>query len=179
MKRVKMKLDAIEAMLYFWQATNDREKVGEAYLNNLAGLPEMQYMYDNEFNPESIRKTLSAISNREPFQSSVKKERVFWNNNMWMMEDLEYTNMMVTPLKVLNLDAMIETINEKAKASKYEEIEVLFVPGHQFEYLIIENKLIINFFRVKPDLYEENKVTIGDTLLLDFIEEKLIELINQ
>lgn len=177
-KRIIVKLDIIEAMLYYWQATSEREKVGESYLNNIAQFPEMKYIYDSEFNDESVRKVLSAISNREILNSDSKKERKFWNNNMWMLEDLEYTNMMVAPLKVLNLNALIDQLNNKNEKSKYEELEVVFVPGHQDEYLIAENKLIINFFRVKPDLYEEGKVTIGETLLLDYIEEKLTELVS-
>lgn len=177
-KRIIVKLDVIEAMLYYWQASSEKEKVGENYLNNIADFNEMSYIYDNEFNRESVRKVLSAISNREIFKSEIKKERKFWNNNMWMMEDLEYTNMMVTPLKTLNLDTIIEKLNNKNNNIKYEELEVAFIPGHEGEYLIKDNKLIINFFRVKPDLYEDNKVTIGETLLLDYIEEKLTEVIK-
>lgn len=177
-KRIEIKLDVIEAMLYFWQTTNEREKVGESYINNIAEFPAMTYIYDEEFNKESVRKVLSAISNRELMNSPVKKERKFWNNNMWMMEDLEYTNMMISPLKVLNLDTLISKLNSKEIKTKYEILEVAFVPGHQDEYLIRENKLIVNFFRVKPDLYEEGKVTIEDKLLLDYMEEKLTELIN-
>lgn len=177
-KRIIVKLDVIEAMLYYWQASSEKEKVGESYLNNIADFNEMNYIYDDEFNGESVRKVLSAISNREIFKSEIKKERKFWNNNMWMMEDLEYTKMMVTPLKTLNLDTIIEKLNNKNNNIKYEELEVVFIPGHEGEYLVKENKLIINFFRVKPDLYEDNKVTIGETLLLDYIEEKLTEVIK-
>lgn len=177
-KRIKIKLDVIEAMLYYWQATSEGEKVGESYINNIAEFPEMEYTYEEEFNKESVRKVLSAISNREIFKSDSKKERKFWNNNMWMTEDLDYTKMMVTPLKVLNLDSVLERLNSKSENTKHTELEVVFMPGVHEEYLLDDNKLIINFFRVKADLYEDNKVTIGDTLLTDYIEEKLIELIN-
>ena len=48
------------------------------------------------------------------------------------------------------------------------------------EYLIKDNKLVINFFRVMPDLYdEEGEVTIAGKELHDYIEEKLIELISK
>lgn len=177
-KRIKTKLDVIEGMLYYWQATSEREKVGEAYLNSLAEQPEMNYIYDDEFNRESVRRALSAISNREIFHSDNKKERIFWNNNMWMMEDLDYTKTMVAPLKTLNLDLLVEKLNSKSIDSHIEEIEVIFIPGHADEYKITDDKLIINFFRVKPDLYEDDKVTIGDKPIIDYIEEKLNELIK-
>ncbi|SCZ04548.1 TDE2712 family protein [Alkaliphilus peptidifermentans] len=177
-KRIKTKLDVIEGMLYYWQATSEREKVGETYLNSLANQPEMNYIYDDEFNRESVRRALSAISNREIFHSENKKERIFWNNNMWMMEDLDYTKTMVAPLKTLNLDLLVEKLNSKSIDSHIEELEVIFIPGHADEYKITDDKLIINFFRVKPDLYEDDKVTIGDKPIIDYIEEKLNELIK-
>ena len=31
LKRIKVNMDVMEAMLYFWQATSDREKVSEKY----------------------------------------------------------------------------------------------------------------------------------------------------
>jgi len=178
-KRIRVKLNVIEGMLYYWQATAEKEKVGELYIINMAKLPEMDYLYDDEFNQESMRKVLSAVSNREVLNSNSKKERKFWNNNMWMLEDLEYTNMMIKPLKTLNLDSIIDGLNSINDLNKYEELEVIFLPGLHDEYLIVENKLIINFFRVKPDLYNEDNVMIGETLLVDYIKEKLIELVSK
>ena len=179
LKRIKVKLDVVEGMLYFWQATSEREKVGESYLNNMASFPEMSYIYDEEFNKESVRRALSAISNREIFHSDTKKERVYWNNNMWMMEDLGYTHQMIAPLKVLNLDSIMTKLNQASSATKYEELEVIFIPAHQEEYIIAENRLIINFFRVKPDIYGDGEVMIGETALETYISDKLMELLSK
>lgn len=176
-KRINIKLNVIEGMLYFWQATSEREKVGESYLNNIANLPEMSYLYNEEFGKESVRRSLSAISNREIFHSDTKPERVFWNNNMWMMEDLSYTHQMIAPLKILNLDTIVEGLNKMSNPRGFQELEVIFLPGHQQEYIISDNKLIINFFRVKPDIYGTGKVTIGEVGLEEYIEEKLKELL--
>jgi len=174
-QRIKVNLEVIEAMHYYWQATSEREKVGEGYLNNIAKMAQMEYLYDDEFNGESVRRALSAISNREIFSGKNKKEGRFWNNNMWMLEDLGYTEMMIKPLKILNLNYLVEEL--KDLPSEYEELEVIFVPGHLDKYLIQDNKLIINFFRVKPSLYDEN-VFIGEINLKEFIEEKLKELLK-
>ncbi|PAB58637.1 TDE2712 family protein [Anaeromicrobium sediminis] len=175
-KRIVKKMDIIEGMDYFWQSTSEKEKVGEKYIINLANFDEMKLIYDEEFDEESVRKVLSAISNREMLSGNKKTMR-FWNNNMWMLEDLEYTKMMIQPLKVLNLDDILERLNENAQ-SDLEEIEVIFTPAHIDEYYVKGNKLVINFFRVKPDLYEEGKVTIGETDLKEFIYEKLLEVVK-
>ncbi len=177
MQRIKVNLEVIEAMLYYWQATSEKEKVGEGYLNDIANMPSMKLIYDNEFNEESVRRALSAISNREIFAGESKKESRFWNNNMWMLEDLGYTDMMVKPLKILNLDSIIEKLNKSENSSKYEEIEVAFVPGHLDEYKIVDDKLVINFFRVKPSLYDES-TSIDEKELIDYIEEKILELLK-
>ena len=174
-KRLKTNLEMIEAMLYFWQATSEKERVGESYLNTIASTDVMKNIYDEEFNGESVRKVLSAISNREMFSGKNKKEGRFWNNNMWMLEDLEYTNMMVQPIKVLNLDGVYEKCKSFLSDCLYEEIEVIFVPEHLNEYKILDNKLIINFFRIKPSLYED-KTEIGDQEISEYIGEKIEEL---
>ncbi|MBN2898764.1 MAG: hypothetical protein JXO44_08310 [Clostridia bacterium] len=175
-KNITVKMDVIESMLYFWQATNDKEKVGENYIYSIADREEMSCLYDEEFDRESVRKVLSAISNREILNSNSKRERKFWNNNMWMMEDLEYTNMMIKPLKVLNLDDAISMLDQYDTA--YDALEVHFIPGLHEEYQIVGNKVFINFFRVKPDLYVEDKVTVGDVLLKEYVVAKLEEAVK-
>ncbi|WP_099189035.1 TDE2712 family protein [Tepidibacter mesophilus] len=176
-KRIKVKLDVIESMLYFWQATSEKEKVGENYINDISQYDDMKLIYDEEFNDEAVRSVLSAISNVELLNTKSKKSRKFWNNNMWMMEDLDYTNMMVAPVKILNLNSIIDELNENNN-SDYEELEVVFVPWNHDVYKIEGEKLIVNFFRVKPDLFDETKVTIEDMDIKDFIKEKLIEVIK-
>ncbi len=179
MKRIRIKMDTVESMLFYWQATSEKDKVGETYLNEIANHEDMKKTYDQEFNAESFRKVLSAISNREPFKSDVKKERVFWNSNMWMTEDMEFTRMMLAPIKVLNADHLLPKVQAQVKNPKYEEVEVVFVPGHEFEYLIHENQLLINFFKIQVDLYEDNKIEIGGVSLEDYLVNKMVEVQSQ
>lgn len=176
LQRIKLNLDLMEGMLYYWQATGDKEKVSEQYLNDIAAMPSLALIYDNEFNAESVRKVLSAITNREPFSSGNKKEGRFWNNNMWMLEDLEYTDMMIQPLKKLNLDNLLENLQSLA-GNKYEELEVVICPMHLDDYKIVDNKLVINFFRVKPSDIDDS-ISIDGTEIKAYIEEKLKELIG-
>lgn len=177
LQRIKVNLEAVEAMHYFWQAASEKDNIAEKFFYDVAGMDALSCAYDEEFNAESVRRALSAIKNREPFVGN-KKERKFWNNNMWMMEDFEYTNAMIQPLKQLNLDNLFEKFKTSFNDNKYNELEVIFSPLHSDEYLIIGNKLVINFFRVKPD-FIDNKIYIAEKELNEYIVEKLNELINK
>ncbi len=177
--RIKVNLEAVEAMLYFWQAVNDRENLSESYIYDIAAMPSFSIAYDDEFNEESVRRALSAIKNREVFSRNNQKEGRFYNNNLWMMEDLSYTGAMVTPVKKLNLDSLLTGLNSKYPDTKSEELEVIFAPLHVDEYFIKDDKLVINFFRVKPDLMDENMTFIGDIEIKEYIKEKLEELLSK
>ena len=177
-ERIKVNLDVVEAMLYFWQSTNDREKVSEQFISDITEMPGLKYAYDNEFNSESVRRALSAVTNREIFSSANRKEGRFYNNNLWMMEDLGYTDMMVQPLKKLNLESLVPILNDCEGNKSFEELEVIFSPLHLDEYFITGNKLIINFFRVKPSDVDETTY-IGDTEIVEFIKDKLKELMKK
>jgi hypothetical protein len=177
LQRIKVNLEAVEAMLYFWVAASEKENVAEKFFYDIAEMSGLTCAYDEEFNGESVRRALSAIKNREPFVGN-KKELKFWNNNMWMMEDFEYTNAMAQPIKKLNLGNLVEKLSSVKGSNKYEELEVIFSPLHSDEYIITGNKLVINFFRVKPD-FMDDKTYIGEIELNEYIEEKLKELINK
>jgi len=177
--RIKVNLESVEAMLYFWQAVNERENLSESYVYDIAAMPSLTIAYDSEFNEESVRRALSAIKNREIFSRNNQKEGRFYNNNLWMMEDLGYTNAMVMPIKRLNLDSLLECLNSKYTNSKYEELEVIFAPLHVDEYFISDNKLVVNFFRVKPDLMDENKTYIDEREIKQYVQDKLEELLSK
>jgi hypothetical protein len=91
----------------------------------------------------------------------LEKEARFWNKNLWMMEDLSYTEAMVQPIKKLNLDDLAEA---------GPEVEVLFVPLHFDDCIVKGNKLIINFFKIKP---QNGIAFVNEEELKGFIKEKL------
>lgn len=173
-KEIKNNMNVIESMIYFWTAVKDKEKVGERYLVELSEYPEMKLLYDETFNAESVRKALSAISNREMLNGGTQKERQFWNNNMWMLEDLSLMSNMVAPLKVLNLDALPEKINA-IKDIDASSIEVVFIPASKEEFFVVGNKLVINFFKVMPDLILGGEATINGKTISEYIQEKILE----
>ena len=52
---------------------------------------------------------------------------------------------------------------------------MVFIPANKEEYIIKGNKLVINFFKVTPDLMDEEKTTIEGKNLIEYIEEKILE----
>ena len=153
---IKMNMDIMELVFYFWQATSDRDKVGEAFIMSIAGHEAMKPVYSDEFTVESVRRALSAISNRERFSADHQCESRFWNNNMWAMEDMGLMEAMMAPLKVMNL-------NDIQVAGDYE---VVIFPLHMDDYYLKGNTLYVNFFRLQADIMG------GDELKMDGIEFK-------
>ena len=155
---VKINTEVIELMLVFWQSIAEREKVSEDYIRSVADRDEMKYTYCEGFNEESVRKVLSAISNKELLNNATKEEKKFWNNNMWMTEDLSVVNMMVEPIKKLNLDA----VNADKK--------LIFVPGHLEEKYIDGNTIVVNFFKINVDIFGgTGAVTVNGKDFKDYI----------
>jgi hypothetical protein len=68
----------------------------------------------------------------------IRRKKV-WNNKR-MMEDFEYTNAMVQPIKRLNLDNLVGKFEQLEGNNKYDELEVIFSPLHSDEYIITGNK---------------------------------------
>lgn len=181
LQRLILNLEELESMLYFWQATSEREKVSEIYLDEFSKMKGLvvSYEIDSDLTSEGVRKVLSSITNRELLSQKTKSEARFWNYNMWMLEDLEYTNMMIAPLKTLNIDYLLEMLGSDAENSKYEEIEVRFSPLSMQDYIIADNTLVINFFKVRPSLDGGDDLTIDNIEIKEYIKSKLEELISK
>ncbi|TJX15235.1 hypothetical protein E9840_04025 [Tissierella creatinini] len=169
MAKIIIKNDVLELFLYMWDSIAQRQKISESILFEVADHKDMKYLYDDDFSKDSLRKVLSAISNRELLNNITKKESRFWSNNMWMLEDMEFTNSMIKPVKQLNLDDL------RDKLSK-DEYEVIFIPGHIDEYYIDGNKLVINYFKIMTDMFDNTPARIGDKPLKEYIEEKLLSI---
>lgn len=156
----------MESYFFYWKATSEREKVGEPYIYSLAEHPLMSTLYDGEFTTESVRRALSAISNREIFAPASKKEGRFWNNNMWMLEDLSNAEGMMAPVKVLSVAEFADL-----------DGEIAFVPAH-LETLYVDSankRILINFFKLMTDM-TTGQVTIEGKSLDAFVKEAVEQL---
>lgn len=179
---INVNLDIVEALLVFWQTIKEKNKVSELFILDVIDMPGFKYVYDDNFDAESVRRALSAITNREAFKNKNRMEGRFYSNNLWMLEDLNYTDKMIQPLKKLNLTSLVGKLNyyltnELKVNSKSNQLEVIFSPLHVNEYLIKENKLIVNFFKVNPNEAKED-LYVGEKILIAYIEDRLKELLK-
>lgn len=176
LKSIKVNLEVIESMLYYWSTIIDREKVNESFFVDVANMDAMKLIQSEDFSSESIRKVLSAIQNRELLSNATKPEKRFWSKNMWIAEDPSLATKMATPAKLLNLDDMVDTLNKKYGDIKYENITVHIAPLHIKPYYIFDSNLVINFFGIYLD--ENDNAIIDGKPMKEYIFDRLCELIE-
>ncbi|HOH89444.1 MAG TPA: hypothetical protein PL138_04665 [Bacillota bacterium] len=153
MANIKINLNGLEIMVFFWNSLMSREKVSESFLNDLCSMQEFSYIYNEDFNNESLRRVLSALNNKEPFSGN-KPERKYYSNSLMIMEYIDEVQPAINAIKKLNLNS----IAEKAK----EDVEVVVVPGLSKGIEKTDNKLIVDFFGLKNT--ENGLVISGESL---------------
>lgn len=169
--KININTEVVEMMIFFWSSVAEKEKVAEPYIISVAERPEMKLIYDDEFKEEGVRSVLSAISNRELLNGGSKRDKRFWNNNMWMMEDLGVMEAMIAPMKQLNLQEDESNLSTK---SGYDEVNVIFVPGTTDFFKVVGNNLVVNFFKIAVDIFGgTGEVTFDGKTLKEAIEEKI------
>jgi len=153
MANIKINLNGLEIMVFFWNSLMSREKVSESFLNDLCSMQEFSYIYNEDFNSESLRRVLSALNNKEPFSGN-KSERKYYSNSLMIMEYIDEVQPTINAIKKLNLNS----IAEKAK----EDVEVVVIPGLSKGIEKADNKLIVDFFGLKNT--ENGLVISGESL---------------
>ena len=100
------------------------------------------------------------------------------NSPIWVVnENREFEG--VVPLSSLIIEVTgkdKEEINESKADFPYEEIEIVFFPGHMDANKIENNKLYLNFFLVKPDLFNEEVVLFEDKEVKDYIKNLILSM---
>lgn len=165
LKNIKIKFDLIEMMQFYWESKKNREKLPDSFFIEIAQNPDMEILYDDDFDAESVRRVLSAVMNNELVNHPTKKESRFWNYNMWMIEDLDVMRAMMQPMKQLNLDELYDEFKED---SKYSELEVVFVPGHLDKEYIDGNTYYFNFFNLTPNVEDPSHIQINGQEVKDY-----------
>lgn len=175
LKSIKIKFDIIELMQFYWESKASKDKLPDSYFLEIAARDEMKVLYGEDFDEQSVRKVMSAVMNNEPLNNATKKEGRFWNYNMWMLEDLNIMRAMIQPIKQLNLDALKE---EFKVDSKYEDLEVVFVPGHIEKEYINDNVITFNFFQMSPQPEDPTHILIDGKEVTDYFMDKAREVLK-
>lgn len=173
LENIKVSFDVIEMMSFFWESIRAKEKVVDSYMIEVANKEDMKPFYNDDFSPESVRKVLSALVNREILNGSTKAEARFWSENMRMTEDLTLMRETLQPIKQLNLD------NLKAEftgETKFSEVIVAFGIGHFDTYYVDKNKITINFFKIIPD-FVTGEMKIEGEDFKSYIENRVREIL--
>lgn len=168
LNNIIVKYDIIEMMQFYWESKKDKQKLPDSYFIDIANKDDMKVLYNDDFTEESVRRVLSAVMNNEIVNNATKAESRFWNNNMWMLEDLEIMRAMMQPMKQLNLDELYDEFKDE---SKYDEIEIVFLPGHLEQEYIVDNVYYFNFFKMSPDPMDPLHITINDQEVHDYFLE--------
>lgn len=161
MASIKTNLNGLEVMLFFWSSIKSKEKVNESFLNDLCSMREFSYIYNVDFNNESLRRVLSALNNKEPFSGN-KVERKFYSNNLMTLEYIDDVQPTIDAIKKLNLDKLAE----EAK----EDVEIIIIPCISGSVEKHDNILLVDFFKVKNT---ENGLTISGENLEDVLKTNL------
>ncbi|WGX75056.1 hypothetical protein QJS64_13275 [Paraclostridium bifermentans] len=72
MAKIVIKSEILEMMLYIWDSLHQKEKIADSFFIGLSDEMDMKYLYDEDFTKESVRKVLSAMSNRELLNKPTK-----------------------------------------------------------------------------------------------------------
>lgn len=160
MHNVKVNLNGLEIMLFFWNSVISKEKVNELFINDLCSMKEFSFIYREEFTPDSLRTILSALNNKEPYKAS-KTEMKFYSNNLRIMEYIDDVLPTINAIKKLNMDMLSQRLGENIN-------EIIVVPGTSSTITESDHCLIIDFFAVR---LSEGNLIINDKK----IEDALIE----
>ena len=153
MANIKTNLNGLEIMLFFWNSVMAREKLNESFLNDLCTMKEFSYIYNEDFNSESLRRALSALNNKEPFSGN-KVERKFYSNNLMILEYIDEVQPTIDTIKKLNLNKLEKEVSE--------DIEIIIVPGTSGNIQKHNNILLVDFFSLKNT--ENGLVIAGENL---------------
>jgi len=171
---LKMNLETLEAMDFFWAALKDRERIADLFIQEVTTMEGYRLSYDEEFTSESVRRVMSALANREPFKSTNKKEGRLYSNHLWMMDDLGLEKAMIQPVKQLNVEHLRQDLSTSLP---YTEIQIHVVPLHLNAHKVSKNNILLNFFKIQLG-EEENTVTIEglplDQYILNVINHELV-----
>ncbi len=156
MHNIKVNLNGLEIMLFFWNSIISKEKVNELFINDLCSMREFSFIYQEEFTTDSLRTILSALNNKEPYKAS-KKEMKFYSNNLRVMEYIDEVLPIINAIKKMNMDILSQKLDENIN-------EIIVVPGTSNTITKSDHCLIVDFFAAR---LSQGNIIINDKKIED------------
>lgn len=166
LKHIVINYEVIELLDFFWNTVARREKASDIFIMEIANRPEMQAIYGEGFDAESVRKCLSAVNNYEAINNPTAEEQVFFNYNKFNADDPGNVSMTLPKVKTLNVDEAKALVGE---ASQYETIKVNFVPAYDMIYRIDGDTISLNYFKIVTDWADLDKVVVDNVSMKDYV----------
>ncbi|MBB6215652.1 hypothetical protein HNQ80_001741 [Anaerosolibacter carboniphilus] len=141
-----LNLNAIETMNFFWSSIASKEKLSEKFILDIAILEPFQNTYNDEFTQESVRRCLSALSNKEPFSGN-KVENRFYSRNLMILEYIDSLDEKITAFKGIRINDILHFIGDLNSTNDINSLEIIVVPSPFDTVQCQDNKIILNFFK--------------------------------
>lgn len=174
LKSFKINFEVIELMDFYWQTAARRGKLADSYLLDVANRPEMQAIYTDGFDANSVRKVLSAVINYEPVNEATEKELEYYNYNKFFADDPGNVVMALPTVKTLNIN---ELLSDFQGETKFDTVQINFVTAYDMVDKIDGNVLTVNFFKLGIDFSDFETVLIEGKALKEYIHDKLAEML--
>ncbi|MBG9980250.1 hypothetical protein HZY91_03990 [Facklamia sp. DSM 111018] len=174
LQSIKINFEVIELMDFYWQTAARREKLADSYLLDIANRPEMNTIYTDDFDSNSVRKVLSAVINYEPVNEGTEKEIEFYQSNKFFADDPGNVELVLPTVKTLNVNEFKEQF---AGDTKFEEVQINFIPAYNLVDKIEDNVLTINFFKLGVDFTDFETVLLEGKPLKEYIASRLKDIL--
>lgn len=174
LQSIKINFEVIELMDFYWQTAARREKLADSYLLDIANRPEMKTIYTDGFDSNSVRKVLSAVINYEPVNEGTEKEIEFYQSNKFFADDPGNVELVLPTVKTLNVNEFKDQFSDD---TKFEEIQINFIPAYNLVDKIEGNVLTINFFKLGVDFADFETVLLEGKPLKEYIAGRLKDIL--
>lgn len=140
-----LNLNILEAMNFFWTSIASKDKLPEKFIHDLSSDESFEMIYNEEFTQESVRRCLSALSNREPFSGN-KVEARFYSRNLMILEYIDSLDEKINAFKSLQIKEITNYLNDKI-SKDISKLEIVVVPSPFETVQVVNDTIILNFFK--------------------------------
>lgn len=176
LQSIKVNNEVIELLQFLWQTVAAGNKVDDGFILDILEKPAMKPVYTEDFTINSARAALSALVNKEPLNNASSKDEAFYKGNFFNADDPGNVEMLLPVVKQLNLDDFKEIFDGQ---TAYDNIQINFVGAYDFDSMITDNVLTLNFFKLGVDWADMDTVLMAGKPLKDYIQQEVSKILGK